>query len=237
MNVYKKGLVFTFTLLLAAAATAKSGKNSGLVLQIRNGAGTLEINDTSGSKNNAHATSLVVSNSPSLVSMTNTHQLTMAAWIRPNSVPSEFPVVISKGGNEAPADYGGYELVLNANGDNDIMFNSGGFDAYTAGAAGTLINNQVGQWIHIAFTIDTDAQAAQFYVNGQAWTNLGTYGNFSDVNFGLTNNLYIGTPDPAANGNRAPFDGDIRQVMIYNRALSADEIQKIYSSTKPVTKK
>jgi hypothetical protein len=178
---------------------------------------------------------MVVSNSPSLVSMQDTHQLTLALWIKPNSIPNEFPVLISKGGNEQPRAYGGYELLLNVHGDNDILFVSGGYYADTSQANGLLINSHLGEWIHIAFTIDTAAQTARFYVNGQPVSNFSSIGSISDVNFNVSNNLYIGTPDPAANANRVPFDGDMGQVMIFNRALSSDEIQKNFSSTDPTT--
>jgi hypothetical protein len=112
---------------------------------------------------------------------------------------------------------------------------SGGYYADTSQANGSLINNHLGEWIHIAFTIDTVAQTAQFYVNGQAVTNFSSIGSISDVNFDVPNNLYIGVPDPSANGNRASFDGDMGQIMIFNRTLSPDEITKIFSSNSPAT--
>ncbi|HWD90980.1 MAG TPA: LamG domain-containing protein [Verrucomicrobiae bacterium] len=219
--------------LLAAAVAKPPASHDGLVLWFQNGPSAGTVKDSSGHRNDGKTTSLVVSNSASLVSMQDTHQLTLALWIKPNSIPHEFPVLISKGGNEWPGAYGGYELMLNWNGDNDIIFASGGFEPYTAHAQGSLINNHLGEWIHVAFTLDTVAQAAQFYVNGQAVTNLAWTGDFSDVNFNVTNNLYIGAPDPAANANRAHFDGEMSEIMIFNRALSAGDIQSVYSLTKP----
>lgn len=230
----KTTLIAVLILSLVSAAVAKLPMSGGgLVLWLQNGPSAVKIKDASGQKNDGTPTSIVVSNSPSLVSMQDSHQLTLAVWIKPNSIPHEFPVLISKGGNQPPGAYGGYELVLNWNGDNDITFCSGGFDAWTAQANGSLINNHLGEWIHVAFTLDTDAQQAQFYVNGGAVTNLGLYGNYSDVNFNVPNDLYIGAPDPAANANRARFDGDMKQIMIFNRVLSADEIQKVFSLTYP----
>lgn len=230
---FSRNLIVGAFVLFAAGVMAKSLTSSGPVLFLQNGPTELKINDASGRKNVVKALSLIVSNSPSLVSMQDTHQLTLALWIKPNSIASEFPVLISKGGNEAPNDFGGYELLLNANGDNDLVFTSGNYEAYTAGAQGTLINQHLGEWIHVAFTIDAAAQTAQFYVNGQAVTNFVSSGDISGVNFDLPNDLYIGQPDPAANGNRARFDGDMKDIMIFNRTLSADEIQKIFSTTTP----
>ena len=188
----------------------------------------MRVRDASGSKNNGQTSTITVSNSPSLVSMAQTHQLTYAAWINPASIPSEFPVLLSKGGNEPPDDFGGYEFILNAHGDHDLMFESGYFAANTGGG---LINTNLGQWIHVAFTIDLDAQTAQFYVDGQPVQTTIVSGTFADINFDLRNNLYVGVPDPGADSYRANFDGSMHEVMLFNRKLSADEIQTIFSET------
>jgi hypothetical protein len=236
-TTYKKRSLITLAvfLVLSAAIAKPPGFSKGLVLWFRTAPSAVKIKDASGRKNTGRpvSVSVVVTNSPSLVSMQDTHQLTLALWIKPNSIPGFFPVLLSKGGNESPSAYGGYELDLNASGDNDIVFVSGGYFADTSEADGSLINNHLGEWIHVAFTIDTVAQTAQFYVNGQSVTNVASGGSITDVNFNVTNDLYIGTPDPAANGNRARFDGEMGQILIYNRTLSAGEIQKIFSTTKP----
>lgn len=230
----KRILVALSAFAIVAGAVAKSSSSSltsGLVLWFRSGPSTsAKIKDVSRNQNIGRPTSLVVSNSPSLVSMQDTHQLTLALWIKPNSIPYEFPDLISKGGYGT----GGYELTLNANGDNDIVFFSGYFLVTTEGANGSLVNNHLGEWIHIVYTMDTDAQTAQFYVDGQPFANsIVQSGSITNVNFNLTNDLYIGGPDPSANANRSRFDGDMQNVMIFNRALSADEVQKLFSTTKP----
>jgi Concanavalin A-like lectin/glucanases superfamily len=237
MFIIRKTTLAVIFLSLLSEAVAKPptshDSHDGMVLWFQNGPNAATVKDSSGHRNDGKPESIVVSNSPSLVSMQDTHQLTIALWIKPNSIPHEFPVLISKGGNQPPDAYGGYELVLNWNGDNDIVFCSGGFDAWTAQANGSLINQHLGEWIHVAFTLDTAAQTAQFYINGGAVTNLGLYGNYSDVNFNVPNDLYIGTPDPAANANRSRFDGEMGQIMIFNRVLSAQEIQNVFSLSKP----
>ena len=126
---------------------------------------------------------------------------------------------------------------LNANGDNDIVFASGYTYIATQGAGGSLINNHLGEWIHVAFTINDKTKVAKFYVNGvdpNDEYDYGTYFNTTNqVNFDLPNNLYLGKPDPAQNVNRSSFDGSMENVMIFNRALSPSEIQAVYSDTKP----
>lgn len=196
-----------------------------------------QIKDFSGQHNSGKASAIVVSNSPSLVSLQQTRQLTFAVWIKPNSIPSVFPVLLSKGGNEPDGAFGGYEFLLNANGDNDLVFVSGGCEFVTHNANGRWINNHLGEWIHVAFTIDDQTKIAQFYVNGQPTNDAFNEGTSDDLNFNLPNNLFVGTPDPASNANRAKFDGSMRDLMLFNRALTAKEIQKIYQSKRPPAEK
>jgi hypothetical protein len=173
---------------------------------------------------------IVVPCSPALVSMQQTRQLTIEMWIKPNSIPPLFPVLLSKGGNQPGGAYGGYEFVLNANGDNDLVFESGGCSILTHNANGRWINNHLGEWIHVAFTIDDQKKTANFYVNGQPTNDVFNEGTNNDLNFDLPNNLYIGTPDPASNANRSQFDGKICDVMLFNRALTAAEIHEDYEA-------
>jgi hypothetical protein len=195
--------------------------------------GQQQIEDWSGCRNNGAPISVVVSDSPSLVSMQKTRQLTFAAWIKPNSIPREFPVILSKGGNQHPGAYGGYELLLNSNGDNDLVFESGNCEIFTREANGRWINNHLGEWIHVAFVIDAKTKTAKFYVNGQPTNDEYNSGTYDNINFDLPNDLYIGAPDPASNANRTNFDGAIRELMLFNRALSAKEIREMYLLTKP----
>ncbi len=116
--------------------------------------------------------------------MAQPHQLSYCVWINATSIPYEFPELLSKGGNHQTNGYGGYEFVLNMNGDSDLLFVSGPFQVDSGGG---LINPNLGQWIHIAFTIDLDAQTAQFYVNGQPVDTHVASGAFTDVNFNVPN--------------------------------------------------
>jgi len=169
-----------------------------------------------------------VATSADLVSMQQTRQLTIEMWIKPNSLPREFPVLLSKGGNQPGGAYGGYEIALNANGDNDIMFVSGKRGGSTVGANGRWINNHLGEWIQVAVTVDDRTKTQKFYVNGQPTNDEDNNGTETDINFDLPNNLYLGVPDPAAHPNRSRFDGEMRDVTIFNRALPAEEIHADY---------
>ncbi|HTB83244.1 MAG TPA: LamG domain-containing protein [Candidatus Sulfotelmatobacter sp.] len=173
---------------------------------------------------------VMVRNNPALVSMQETRQLTFEAWIRPNSIPHEFPVLLCKGGNQPPKAYGGYELMLNQNADHDLSFISSSYDFATDGG---WVNQHLGEWIHVAFTIDDKSKEAGFYVNGVPTNDGRNHGLSDDLNFDTSNNLYIGSPDPASHPNRARFDGDMRNVTLYNRVLTADEIRIDFETRKP----
>jgi hypothetical protein len=176
---------------------------------------------------------VMVANKPALVSMQQTRQFTFEAWIKPNSIPREFPVLLSKGGNQPPNAYGGYELYLNANGDNDIGFVSGRRGLSTIGANGHWVNQHLGEWIYVVFTLDDRTRSAKFYVNGQRTNDEDNNGTESDINFNVPNNLYIGSPDPASHPNRARFDGEMRNVTLFNRALTPEEIQADFQAGHP----
>jgi hypothetical protein len=201
--------------------------------------GQRQIKDFSGQNNNGKTSTIIVSNSASLVSMQQTRKLTIAVWIKPNSIPSEFPILLSKGlTNPNSTGYGGYQLTLNANGDNDLAFYSGGYTVVTYHANGRWINNHIGEWIHVVFTINDQTKAAKFYVNGQPTGDEMVFGdNISPLNFDVPYNLYIGEPGPENYPASSKFDGSMQNLMLFNRDLTPVEIKKIYTNTKPATPK
>ena len=218
------GLALAFSLPVHGASSLKE-----LVLYFP----LLQVQDYSREQNNAKLNAVIVSNSPSLESMQTTRQLTISVWIKPDSIPYEFPVIVSKGSStQIGENRGGYQLFLNSNGDNDIVFNSGDFQVTTHNANGKWINNHVSQWIHVAVTIDDQLQTAKIYVNGKPTNDEFIYGSMGSLKFDVPSNLYIGTSDPANTQNASDFDGDIRELMIFNRALTCAEIKRIYASTK-----
>jgi hypothetical protein len=104
MKYFSKSLALAF---LFAATTVFAGApvKNGLVLYFTSVSTT--VKDGSGAKNFGQYSGIIVSNSPSLNSMAQTHQLTYCAWIKPNSIPSEFPELLGKGGNSQPGAFGG----------------------------------------------------------------------------------------------------------------------------------
>jgi hypothetical protein len=136
----KRNLIALSVFFAVATAVAKPVSSAGLVLNFRNGIGAAKLRDSTHFKNSGRPLAVVVPHSASLVSMQDTRQFTLAVWIKPSSIPNEFPVIVSKGAHNSSGTNGGYELTLNANGDNDVVFYSGDFGAYTGAANGSLIS-------------------------------------------------------------------------------------------------
>jgi uncharacterized protein (TIGR02145 family) len=89
-------------------------------------------------------------------------------------------------------------------------------------------NLTVNDWFHIVLTFD--GIKANTYINGLLFESqpanglaLNTVGN---------SGISIGVSDQA-NGNWSPFDGDIDDIGIWNRALSEEEILSLYNALPP----
>ena len=86
-----------------------------------------------------------------------------------------------------------------------------------------------GKWHHLTATFD--GAALQFYVDGQP-TGLAKpwNGNLSPNNYDLTIGCDRSTPDNNTAQGTASFDGTLDDVILFNRALSAEEVKRLYST-------
>jgi len=172
---------------------------------------------------------VIVPHSSPLVSMQQTRQLTIAAWIRPRSLPSEHPVIVGKGGDYAQNKLtSGYELLLHAPGRWDAFFLSGRFSFTTFENAEKWIGPHLNQWTHLAVVINAVTGTRKFYINGRRCGDEIDYAaDCTRMNVLTLNPLYIGAPDPKNHPNRAGFDGLIDDLRIYARALTGSEIRQL----------
>lgn len=77
------------------------------------------------------------------------------------------------------------------------------------------------KWFHVCFYIADNSSDCKIYVNGVDETGSTTDGTMgSDVNYFSIGDI---------NDNR-PVNGSINEVMIFNRALSATEVEKLYNN-------
>ncbi len=136
--------------------------------------------------------------------------ITIAAWVNPRNARSDGSRIVEKDdAGEA------YRLQLGQNAVTDIHFRT-----TTASSQSITIANMVtfNEWFQVVGTYD--GTTMRLYKNGLEIGSIAQSGN-----------LKTGT-DPVAIGNTPAtgrqFDGIIDDVRIYDRALSADEIKRLY---------
>jgi len=85
----------------------------------------------------------------------------------------------------------------------------------------TTWSYKTNQWYHVCGILESDTNR-YLYING-ALDISDTYGSIA-----TTANLYSAIGDKGLSGNGQYFNGQLDEVMIYNRALSAEEVQDLY---------
>lgn len=150
-----------------------------------------------------------------------TNQFTLMAWVKTNTINGSWRRVISKRELDQPGNGYGFGLY-----DQGLVFTTYNIlDYITVGNYITATN----RWYHIAVVFDS-GNDANFYVDGVfKETVLGT------VPAGTTDdNLFIGIYRQNGGVTGQFFDGTIDDVMIYNRTLSAAEINNTYLGNPPI---
>ena len=144
-------------------------------------------------------------------SLNITDAITIEAWVKANSF-NIWNLIVQRGGLTTDK---GYYLSIN-NGNLKAVVNDGTNKIYT-----NSVSLSLDTWYHIAFVADlVDTDEELLYVNGIGNTPV----NISAVgDIGNSLNTYISS---AISGNF--FNGTIDEVRIYNRALSAEEINQSY---------
>ena len=146
--------------------------------------------------------------------------MSISAWIKPNTVTTANQAIVDKTGGGTAA----YRFnTSNADGDR-LKFTRGSLFVDGVGSNDNVL--VAGVWQHIAAVVNTSGtDIVTFYVNGVAQGS----GNLANSSFTNANPLMIGQKgyDGSSVVN---FNGLIDEVRIYNRALSAAEIQTLYNS-------
>ena len=154
-----------------------------------------------------------------------TSAITIDAWVNPNACTRTFCAIVAKSdANGAGRAYGMWVRgtpVAPPAGTGALYVEGSGLGGATGFTAAGAIPN--GVFTHVAAVI-TSGSGFALYVNGVLQTNLG-----SGVPTLAANSapLTIGNSDPGFNFF---FDGLIDEVEVFNRALSAAEIQAIVAS-------
>ena len=172
-----------------------------------------------------------IPNDPRLNSPCRNERLTVACWIQPASFPTEFPVIACKGGNQRPNAYGGFELHLSAAAPSQVNFTSGGTSSHATPDSGSNAPFGIGDWTHVACTVDGATRQIVMYANGRRMKLGGITFSSSTGRAALqevANDLFVGGPDPGHHPNRAWFDGLIDEFMLFDRVLSDAEVVRLF---------
>lgn len=146
-------------------------------------------------------------------------QITISAWVKPNS--QYYNTIVSKGGGSSSfmlqfAKFlrpGVYYKGL------DIDYN--GAEDYW-GRVLPFTTVEEAEWVHIATTYSNVSNQALIYVNGTLIHSSPATGDILTESSDLRIGARINTNYPEY------FSGSIDEVVIYSRALSADEINELY---------
>jgi hypothetical protein len=160
-------------------------------------------------------------------SLNITGELTVMAWIKVNAFNPDWNDIVTKG-NDA-AGRAGYQLIMTSDARPAFYFCTGANATcgtwYGYESDSTTPTITAGSWFHVAFTYKDSTDTIVMYVNGAAQS-----GHINGGNALITS--IVSNTDPLNIGTFASSEASnmvIDDVRIYNRALTAAEIAKIYN--------
>ncbi|MBK9332682.1 MAG: proprotein convertase P-domain-containing protein [Ignavibacteria bacterium] len=140
-----------------------------------------------------------------------TGSFTIEAWVNPASLSGASKGIIAKGSSLGTSLK--YAIRLNTSGRFSVITN-GAQRLISRSSSAVTINN----WNHISATYDSSANLFSIYINGVLDTTAAVAGGAPAAN---SDSLFIGI-----SGASTPFNGQLDEVRIWNRDLSADEVNR-----------
>jgi len=158
---------------------------------------------------------------------------TLSVWINPRVVNGiESTIVSQVGGRPRAGDFG-----LNIRPNGTLVFwrrpNDWNESVDVVATQGTVTANQ---WTHVVAVYGNTGGGGSLhiYVNGELWTDGVTVGRYAafeprpDTDLTMTR---IGSSELMPDGSRrTPFNGSLDEIMIFDRALTGDEIRTMYQN-------
>jgi hypothetical protein len=169
-----------------------------------------------------------ISGSGALENVTDS-SFTFAAWTKPMSVPPH----TDQAPPDGPADDWIHGIMGRPGWHTDLHYNQNKqfrFEMWNDASTQFGINSTAydpGQWHHLAGVVDNTAKTVTLYVDGLPVGSTPYTGNPRDYG---TLPYYIGTSNHDASAYNWYFDGMIDDVRIFDRALSATEVETLYSN-------
>jgi hypothetical protein len=138
--------------------------------------------------------------------------LTISLWIKPKYTKQYMYLI-----NQASSLYKSYYLYIVRANNNKIVFKiSSGTYTYSISTSDKIIFNK---WTHILCTYDNTIM--KIYINGK----LSNFSYSSMIINTSSNNFIIGTDTT----NVYPYNGYMKDIRIYNRAINTNEITELYN--------
>lgn len=159
----------------------------------------------------------------------NTGQdFTFGVWLRPTAVGLIRRCIMANAQNWPNIDAGWY-FVVGQGGGNNRFFISIGAD----NAAAVSVNNAVttGVWQYLVATVASGGLFINLYKNGIIQSQSITVLSQRTINYSRQF-YYIARRDPTSVNDSDFYTGNLGQIVIYNRALSATEVLQNYNATK-----
>jgi|TARA_R100000479_G_scaffold102462_1_gene51088 hypothetical protein len=153
---------------------------------------------------------------------------TISAWVKfDDGNPSGQTAIV---GNRNSSGEDACIFAIDTGGKLYAQYKSDGDNKYAISNS-AIFSNGATQWTHCMAVVDNSASQIYLYVNGSVITLDGTSdGDISSITMGdftIVDNLYIGARNENGTANML-LDGSLANVGIWNRALSASEIESIY---------
>jgi hypothetical protein len=156
-----------------------------------------------------------------------TGNFTQSAWIYKLNANQIWQGVFT---NSSPATNNTY-LMTFGNGSVAAPYNSVGANQVGVSESGIFldIGTHINKWLNITITKSGSTLTIYCYKDGSLLQNSGTI-TWNGGNFATTNNYQIGRH--WANAGVVPLQGNISNITLYNKALTASEIEQNYNALK-----
>ena len=155
--------------------------------------------------------------------------ITLSVWTKIKTLGIRGSDAVSLG------NYAGIRIDDKSNGNRTVGFFYQGDNKFKFTSSNTTLtaNNE---WHMITYTIDSGKKQA-IYIDDQQKGNINSFSE--TINYsGQGEDTYLGKNaydggTPINNFNNYNFEGEMREVRVYNRALTADEVSMLYNISKP----
>lgn len=162
-----------------------------------------------------------------------TGDMSFAGWFKLEQLPSTAGTIfniLAKWGDGAGEQ--GYRFYLSTADKLVMEYSSSGFYASTgcqgASSSAVVVSGDVGNWVHLAMTVDVSSRTFVAYLNGQAVTTTNTSGTATSIDLN-GNRMGVGAKNADGTANQF-YDGVIDDLALFGRILTTAEVFEIYTT-------